>query len=314
MLAYVLRSLAWFLPALVLAHLMGFAYGHIVAPLHAARSPLYATAFSREPLPQAYWAYLAQLPANGLGLLPGNAESISLVQALGQATLNSLGLLGIALSLSVLVGVGFGLLAVRDRPPRIAPWLTATTTVGFATPSFFFGVLGISLVVLFLVYGPGQRLIVPIQGYGWDRHLVLPTIALMLRPTAQIAQITAGLMVAELHQQYVITARSFGVPEARIAWHHVLRNALPGIVAVIAAALRLTAGELIIVETLFGWPGLGQLIGLALIPSNSSLTAEGALFLNPPVLGATLVVFTGLFLLSAFGAGVLIRALDPRLR
>ncbi|MFV9505329.1 MAG: ABC transporter permease [Oscillochloridaceae bacterium umkhey_bin13] len=291
-----------------------FAYGHLIAPLHAARNPLYATAFSREPLPQVYGAYLAGLGREGLGRLPGSPTETSLAGAIATATFNSLGLLAIALSLSIIFGLGLGLLAVRDRPPRIAAWLTATTTVGLATPSFFFGVLGVSLLILFLVFGPGKVLLLPIQGFGWGRHLVLPTIALMLRPTAQIAQLTAGLMVAELNRQYVTSARSFGVSERRIAYHHVFRNALPGIIAVIAGSFRLTAGELIIIETLFGWPGLGRLIGLALIPTNSSLTPEGALFLNPPVLGATLAVFAALFLLSNLVAGLLTRAADPRLR
>jgi peptide/nickel transport system permease protein len=282
--------------------------------MHAARNPLYATPFSREPLWQSYGAYLEQTIGGGLGPLPGDRSGASLAGALAWAALNSLGLLGIAMGLSVLLGVGLGLLAVRDGPPRVAPWLTTLATLGLATPTFYFGVLGVAFVIMFLIYMPGQTLLLPLQGYGWGRHLALPVVALMLRPTAQIAQMTAGMMAGELGRQYVVTARSIGASEHRIARRHVLRNAMPAVVSTIAGSLRLSAGELIVVETLFVWPGLGRLMGQALIPSNSSVAGESALFLSPPVLGAALALFAALFLAANLVAGLAIRALDPRLR
>jgi peptide/nickel transport system permease protein len=313
-LRYTLRTLAILVPALLLAHFLGYAFGHLVAPLHAARNPLSIGDFDRAPLLESYAAYLGGPARLGLGPLPGSGSGQSVATALGVAALNSLGLLAIAMSLSVVVGLALGIAAVRDGPPRIAPWLTGAATAGLAVPTFFFGVLGVSAAIMLLIYAPGQFLILPLEGYGWDAHLVLPVLALMLRPTAQIAQVTAGMMVAELGRQYVTTARSLGVDERRIARRHVLRNALPGVVATVAASLRLTAGELIIVETLFYWPGLGRLIALTLIPSNSALDGETALFLSPPVLAAAVALFAGLFLLSNAAAGLCIRALDPRVR
>jgi peptide/nickel transport system permease protein len=300
-------------PALLLAHAFGYAFGKLVGPLHAARSPLSIGEVDRTPLLASYLGYLRSAWPS-LGPLPGSTAGESLAGAVGVAALNSLGLLAVAMGLSILFGIGLGLAAVRTEPPRIAPWLTGTTTLGLAIPSFFFGVMGVSLVIMLLIYAPGQLLLLPLEGYGWDRHLVLPVIALMLRPTAQIAQVTAGMMVTELGRQYVVTARSIGLDERRIARRHVLRNALPSVVGTIAASLRLTAGELIIVETLFYWPGLGRLIALTLIPSNASLTAESALFLSPPVLAAALACFAVLFLSSNAVAGLLVRALDPRVR
>ncbi len=313
MLRYTLRSLALLPPALLLAHFFGYAYAHQVAPLHAARNPVYATVFSREPLGASYAAYLGRARGLDLGPLPGRGAA-ALGPTLARAALNSLGLLAIAMGLSVALGIGLGLLAVRGEPPRIAPWLTAAATLGLATPTFFFGVLGVTFVIMYLIYMPGQTLLLPLDGYGWGRHLVLPVVALTLRPTAQIAQMTAAMMVSELGRQYVVTARSIGASERRIARRHVLRNAMPAVVSTIAGSLRLSAGELVIVETLFLWPGLGRLMGQALIPGNSSVAAESALFLSPPVLGAALALFAALFLLVGLGAGLAMRALDPRLR
>jgi peptide/nickel transport system permease protein len=313
-LRHTLRALALLVPALLLAHFFGYAFGHVVAPLHAARNPLALGNVDRTPLLQSYGAYLAGVPQGGLGTLPGSSADEPLAAALGRAALNSLGLLLIATALSVVAGVGLGLLAVRDRPPRIAPWLTGAATVGLAVPTFFFGVMGVTAAILLLIYAPGRFLVLPLEGYGWDAHLVLPVLALMLRPTAQIAQVTAGMLVGELGRQYVTTARSIGLDERRIARRHVLRNALPAVVSTIAASLRLTAGELLIVETLFYWPGLGRLIALALIPGNSSVAGESELFLSPPVLGGAVALFAGLFLLVNAGAGLAVRALDPRVR
>lgn len=314
MLRYTLRALALIAPAVLVAHFFGYAFGHLVAPAHAARSPLTIGSVDRTPLLASYAGYLRTIGAEGLGALPGSRAAEGLAGAVVLAALNSLGLLAIAVALSAAIGVGLGLLAVRDRPPRIAPWLTGAATLGLAVPSFFFGVLGISAVILILIYAPGRPLVLPLQGYGWGAHLVLPVLALMLRPTAQIAQVTAGTMVAELGRPHITTARSLGVGERRITRRHVLRNALPGVVATLAASLRLTAGELIVVETLFAWPGLGRLVALALIPGNSSVAGESALFLSPPLLGAAVALFAALFLLSNTAAGLAVRALDPRVR
>lgn len=312
MLRFTLRSLALLPPALLLAHFFGYAYAHLVAPLHAARNPIFATVFSREPLGASYAAYLRQVLGADLGPLPGGDEPLA--AALAWAALNSLGLLAISTLISVGLGIGLGMLAVRSSPPRIAPWLTAAATLGLATPTFYFGVLGVTFVIMYLIYMPGQTLLLPLDGYGWGRHLVLPVVALTLRPTAQIAQMTAAMMVSELGRQYVVTARSIGASERRIARRHVLRNALPAVVSTIAGSLRLSAGELVIVETLFLWPGLGRLMGLALIPGNSSVAGESAVFLSPPVLGAALALFAALFLLVGLASGLATRALDPRLR
>lgn len=314
MLRYTLRSLAILPVALLAAHFLGYAFGHIVGPIQAGRNPLYVREVPRGPLLANYLEHLPQALRLDLGTLPGSLASDPLAAIIGRALLASLGLIALAMSLSVIVGLGLGLMAVRDRPPRIAPWLTAITTVGLATPSFFFGVLGISFVIIFLIWAPGQIMLLPLEGYGWDEHLILPIIALMLRPTAQIAQITTGMMVAELSRQYVVTARSLGASEQRIVRRHVLRNALPAVISTMAGSLRLMFGELILIETLFYWPGIGRLIGLTLIPANSSVESDSALFLNPPLIGALLAIFALLFLLINLAANLLTRALDPRLR
>jgi peptide/nickel transport system permease protein len=314
MLRYTLRSLALIAPALLLIHFLGFAFAYVVGPRQIARQPLYFSELNPGPLLPSYGAQLGDLLRLDLGPLPGSRAETPVLKVVGQATLASLALIGLAMIFSVVVGVGLGFAAVRDGPPRVAPWLVSAATVGLATPSFFFGTLAVTLVIVFLIWAPGRIVLLPLQGFGWDSHLVLPTLTLMLRPTAQIAQVTASTLADELGKQYVVAARSLGYSERRIARRHVLRNALGPIIATSGGGLRLLVGELIVVENLFYWPGLGSLLAQTLIAPNTSVGDPAALFLNPPVIALVLVEIGALFLLANLVASLLMQRADPRLR
>jgi ABC-type dipeptide/oligopeptide/nickel transport system permease component len=98
---------------------------------------------------------------------------------------------------------------------------------------------------------------------------------------------------------------------------HALRNVISPVIVTIAGALRLLVAELIVVEWLFSWPGLGNLLAQTLIPSQTitmSSTGDSILFLNPAVVAAVLGVFAAMFLLADVIASAMGRAFDPRLR
>jgi len=298
--------------AVVLAHFFGFAFAHTAVPLQAARNPLYASGSEQQPLLAAYADYAAQALRLELGPLPG--REVPLGAALAEAAVNSLGLVAIALVLSIVVGAGLALRGVATDPPRVAPWLTVTTALGLAMPGVFLGSLLISAMFVYLLWGGRPPPPLPIQGFGWDAHLVLPVIVLAARPTVQIAQVTAGLLVDELGKPYVMAARSRGVPWRRVVRRHVLRNVAAPAVQAVAGSLRLLVAELIVVERLFAWPGLGSMIAAAFIPARVSTAPEAALFLYPPVVGAALALLALLFVIVDGLASVSARAADPRLR
>jgi ABC-type dipeptide/oligopeptide/nickel transport system permease component len=89
---------------------------------------------------------------------------------------------------------------------------------------------------------------------------------------------------------------------------------LAAVILTIAGSVRLLVGELILVEWLFQWPGLGRLLGWTLVPPLLSSSSGGPLFLNPPVVAAVLTIFATIFLVTDFVAAVLARVVDPRLR
>jgi peptide/nickel transport system permease protein len=317
---FVLRRLALIPVVLVLVNFLGFTYAHYARPLRAARTP-FAFAEEAGALLPAYQAYLADLLQLNFGMeldVPGSPRSnvaVTLGETLRSATEASLGLLALTLAASVILGFILGFRSVRNDPPGVARWLTLFTTMGLAMPSFYIGSLFIVSLVFYVLWrGPGTDIPLPLGGFGWDRHLVLPILALMGRPTVQLAQVTAGLLSGELSKQYVIAARSLGYTWRSIRSQYALRNVIAPIVLTIAGLLRLLVGELVLIEWLFKWPGLGRLLAWTLIPAQLSSSRGSPLFLNPQVMAAVLTIIAALFLLSDFIAAVLVRIFDPRLR
>ncbi len=316
MVRFVLRRLAIIPIALVLVHFLGFAYAHLARPLRAARNPFFASLADPAPLLPTYRGYLENVARLDLGTVPtgpGFQEPVGAVVA--RATVASLGLLVIALTLSAVIGVFLGLLAVRPNPPRVARWLAGITTVGLAMPSFYIGSLFVWACISYLLRGGfGTELPLPIRGFGWDKHLVLPILALMALPTVMIAQVTAELLKDELDKLYVVAARSVGFTWGAILRRNAMRNILASVILVISSAVRLLVGELIVIEWLFEWPGLGRMLASTLIPSGTSSPAQAPLFLNPSAVAAVLMVIAALFLIADFVAAILVRVVDPRIR
>lgn len=307
---------------LLLAHFAGFAYAHLVRPLRAARNPFLASTPEQTPLWPTYRLYLEQALRGDLGAMPdaGSSYPETIGAALLQAGLASIGLIAIALLLSAALGIAAGVLAARAQPPTIARWLTTLSTAGLAMPTFFIGALFFSAWFLYAKWTPpGTALPIPLLGFGWDAHLVMPVLVMAIRPTVQLAQLTAGMLVEEFSQQYVVAARSFGHTWRQIRLRDALRNIYAPVVLTIAGSLRLLVGELIVVEWLFEWPGIGRLLAETLVPSGLAFSrgggsAESALFLSPPVVAGVLVLFAGLFLLADLAASIAAQVADPRLR
>jgi peptide/nickel transport system permease protein len=317
---FILRRLAIIPPALLLVHFLGFSYAHLVRPLRAQFNPFLASVTKPSPLLPAYGEYIGQVFRLDLGTLPGTGVSGAkepFLRAMVNAGAASLGLLVLALTLSVIIGVFLGTLAARNNPPIVARWLTSISTVGLAMPTFFLGSLYFAFWFLYIVWFDRGVFPLPISGYGWDKHIILPTLVLMARPTVHIAQVTSGLMVEELNKQYVVAARSIGHTWRAIRQRYAMRNILAAVIAVIAGSVRLLVGELIVVEWLFDWPGLGSLLARTLIPpggASAGFQLGTPMFLNPPVVAVVITVFAALFLLTDLTAAILAQQFDPRLR
>ncbi len=92
-----------------------------------------------------------------------------------------------------------------------------------------------------------------------------------------------------------------------------MRNVLAQIVLALNNTLRFMVGELIVVEYLFGWPGVGRLIANTLVPAQLSNQSSSPMFLDPPTVAAMLTILAAVFLFADLGTAVFVRSVDPRL-
>jgi len=304
---------------LLLVNFLGFTYAHYARPIRAERTP-YVQVEEAGPLLPEYLDYLKTLISLDFGLeiaTPDNARSnapSTLGETLVSATIASLGLLAVSLSISIILGLYLGFKATKNDPPDTSRWLTISSTVGLAMPSFYIGSLMIIGLVFYVIWrGPDTDMPLPLSGFGWDVHLVLPVLALMARPTFQLAQVTSGVLSAELGKQYVIAGRSMGRTWRSIRVHFALKNVIAPVILTIAGLQRFLVGELIMIEWLFRWPGLGRMLGWTLVPAEFTSSSGSPLFLNPPIMATVLTLIAALFLLTDLAAAIAVRYLDPRI-
>lgn len=310
MLRYLIRRILIIPPALLLVNFLGFTYAHFARPIRAARTPYLPFIPESGPLLPAYWQYLQTFFDPAQRSLTQSEILETLVRAVGA----SMGLLSLALVFSVFIGFFLGLGAVRNQPPGVRRWLTFVSTSGLAMPSFYIGSLLIVSSISYVLWkGPGTELPFPMQGFGWDKHLVFPVIALMARPTMQIAQLTAGVLSGELSKQYVTAGRSLGQTWRAIRTRYAMKNIIAPVILTVTGSFRLLVGELVVVEWLFAWPGLGRLLAQTLVPPVLSNSQGTNLFLDPEVVAIVLTVFGALFLSADLIASFLVRMFDPRL-
>ncbi len=307
MLRFLARRLVLIPVILAAANFFGFYFAFSIAPVISTSNPYSQGTLDLPPVLPEYMNYISNVARGNFGTT-FNGENVT--KTISRVSIASLGLIGISLTLSIVLGVMLGRLAVRRNRVGVSTWLTFTSTVGLALPSFYVATLLITLFLfIFLYLTTGNTTMIPFQGFGWDAHLILPVLALTFQPTVKIAQVTGSLLSEELEKQYVTAALSFGHSFKSLKNKFAFRSILAPILLTIASSLRLMIAELIIIERLFNWPGLGRLIASAL-----SIRSQSQDVLSPPLIAALLTVLVGLFLLIDLFATTLSRVIDPRLR
>ncbi len=307
MFRFLLRRLVLIPVILVAANFFGFYFAFSIAPIVSTSNPYAQGNLDVPPVIPEYLNYLSHVVQGNFGTT-FNGENVT--ETIARVSIASIGLTGIALFLSIFLGIILGRLAVRRNRIGVSTWLTITSTIGLALPSFYVATLLIALFLFILLYvATGDITIIPFQGFGWDAHLTLPVLALAFQPTVKIAQVTGSLLSEELEKQYVTASLSFGYSYKSLKNKFAFRSILAPILLTIASSLRFMIAELIIIERLFNWPGLGRLIASAL-----NIRAQSQDVLSPPLIAAVLTVLVGLFLFIDLFATTLSRVIDPRLR
>ncbi|MBC7233439.1 MAG: ABC transporter permease [Chloroflexi bacterium] len=212
----------------------------------------------------------------------------------------SMGLLLISLLFASVLGIGAGMLAAYWEGSPLSLGVLTTTLLGVSMPTFFTALL-LQVIEITWYQRTGVRL-VPVGGFGWDAHLILPGLVLAMRPLAQLARITFVSLTEAAHQDYVRTAWAKGLPTRQVWGGHILPNAIVSILTSLGVSLRFSLGSLPVVEYFFSWPGLGATLLNAIRTRQTNLVIALAL-----ALGLTFM-FINLILELAY------RLLDPRLR
>ncbi|WP_188206831.1 ABC transporter permease [Alkalibacillus aidingensis] len=196
---------------------------------------------------------------------------------------------------ATLIAVPAGIYSAIKRNTFIDVVITGSSVLGKAMPNFW---LGIMLILLFAVHIS----IFPVSGSGTIMHLVLPSITLGTAIAAEMTRLIRSSMLEVLGAEYIRTARSKGLLETVVVNKHALRNALIPVVTIMALQTATLIGGTLITETVFSWPGMGQLLVQAVNARDMAI-----------VQAATFIIAI-LVILSNLMADLTYRYLDPRIK
>jgi len=260
-----------------------------------------------KPLWEQYAIYMGRVLKADLGTSYRFKQPVARVIA-GQVPATVL-LTGTAFVVSVIIGVGLGILSVQVKGgvfDRVSNGLTVTL---YSVPTFWIGLM------LLLVFGVRLRWL-PVQGMrsvaagytGWEstvdvaRHLLLPAFTLAVVQLAEYMRLSRASMIEVMDKLYIRTARSKGLSERVVFYKHALRNALIPTVTVIGLRMGFLFTGAVLIETVFGWPGVGRLMNTAVFSRDY------------PLLMGILLVTAAMVCLANFIVDLSYAFIDPRIK
>ncbi|MBI5813810.1 MAG: ABC transporter permease [Meiothermus silvanus] len=245
------------------------------------------------PLLQRYLGYLGGVLRGDLGR--SYLQKTRVRELLGSRLVPTLQLTLAGVMCELLIGIPAGIIAALRRGTWLDQGIMLGAFTGVAAPQFALGLL--------LLYVLAYKLpLFPLGGYGGLEHLILPALVLGLAGGGWYARIMRSSLLEVLAQDYVRTARAKGLASRVVVYKHALRNALLPIVAMVGTDLGTFMGGVVVVESVFGWPGIGQLTWQAIQAVDI-----------PVILGA--VTFTAFFIVLAnLMADLAYPLLDPRVQ
>jgi len=196
--------------------------------------------------------------------------------------------------LSVIIGLPLGIYSAL-RKGRLSDWIVRMITIfSISMPVFWIA------VILILVFSLGLG-ITPVAGYGGCEYLILPALSLAIHSSASLARIMRTSLIDTMNKPFITFAKAKGLPDKRIIIHHALRNSLLPVITMIGMTSGSLLAGAVVIETIFSWPGLGNLLMKAIAARDVVL------------IESTIVVIITLFLLVNFVVDLLYHVIDPRI-
>lgn len=196
---------------------------------------------------------------------------------------------------AIIIAVPIGIITAAKRNTVVDNLGMIFSLIGVSMPAFWLGPI---LVLIFSV----KLGILPVSGSGSIKHLVLPSFSLGFALAAIISRMTRASMIEVLDQDYIRTARAIGVSEKIIFLKHALRNAIIPVVTIVGLQFGALLGGVIIIEIIFSWPGIGQLLIPAIMRRDYPLVQGCILFI------AVVYIFVNLIV------DIIYAYIDPRIK
>ena len=245
------------------------------------------------PLPVQYARYLAKLAQGDMGRsYVQKTEVATLIESRLPATLL---LMAGAIFFEILIGLPAGIYAATKRGRATDRGIMILSFVGVSTPQFVVGLLLLYVFAYLLGW-------FPLSGYGTLNHLVLPALTLGIAGGGWYSRMMRSSMVEVLRHDYVRTARAKGVSECGVVLVHAFRNAVLPVIAMLGLDIGIFMSGAVVVESVYGWPGIGQLAWQAIQRIDI-----------PIIMGVTLVAAVAIVIGNLL-ADVVASLIDPRIK
>lgn len=244
-----------------------------------------------EPFYIQYWFWVSSIVQGDFGLRTSDFTPIS--RHLAQRLPLTMALSGMAIIISVVVGIPIGIISAVYRYSILDHFITFLAFSGISIPLFFSGYLLLFLFSLHLGWAPTggtQSPFIENSLIDFLYHLWLPALTLSIVMLAAIVRFTRSSITEEFEKDYVRTARAKGARETIILFKHVLRNSSSAVITMISIRLPMLVGGAVIAESIFSWPGIGLLLRGSIMSRDFPTIATIVLLMALGVFVANLLV------------------------
>lgn len=202
-------------------------------------------------------------------------------------------LTGAALLIAIVIGIPLGVLSALKPKGFWDNFSSALTFLGSSFPAFFIALLGVYFFSVQLKILPSSGMYYSGKAHTFGSlivHLIMPSAAIAFGIVGRFIKQTRGSMLEVLNEEYIKTARSKGIKEIKVIIFHALRNAMIPIVTAIGLTAPFLIGGAVVIEQIFGWPGLGTLMNVSIIARDYPAVMGGAVIICVVVLVCNLIV------------------------